>query len=85
VIIIKDSFGEDISNRIRMAALLDLYGKLLTKKQFDVMSCYYLENYSLSEISVNMSTSRQCIFDTIKKGNNLLENYETKLGFMTRL
>ncbi len=68
-----------------MAALIDLYGKLLTKKQFDVMICYYLDNYSISEIAENMKTSRQCIFDTIKKGNKSLENYETKLGFMVRL
>ena len=80
----KDSFNEDIENRIRAADLLDLYGKLLTQKQQDVMSHYYCDNFSLTEIAENLNISRQGVYDAIKKSMTLLNGYEEKLRFMER-
>ena len=60
--------------------LLDIYGRLLTKAQFDIMSDYYYYDLSLSEISESKNISRTAVSDAIKKATNKLENYEEKLG-----
>lgn len=59
--------------------LLDLYGNLLTKKQYDVMVDYYQNNFSLSEISENKNISRTAVSDALKKGRNKLEDYDNKM------
>ena len=80
----QSSFDEDISDRIRTAKLLDLYGKLLTDNQLNVMTHYYFDNLSLAEIAQNLSVSRQAVYDHIKKSKVLLNKYEDKLNFMER-
>lgn len=59
--------------------LLDLYGNLLTKKQYDVMVDYYQNNFSLSEISENKNISRTAVSDALKKGRNKLEDFDKKM------
>ena len=39
--------------------LLDIYGRLLTKPQYEIMSDYYYCDLSLSEIAADYSISRQ--------------------------
>lgn len=60
--------------------LLDIYGRLLTKAQYDIMSDYYYCDLSLSEISESKNISRTAVSDAIKKATKKLENYEEKLG-----
>lgn len=43
------------------------------------MELYYREDYSLSEIAQNTDVSRQAVYDTIKRTEQLLEMYEKKL------
>lgn len=59
--------------------LLDFYGDLLTEKQKQVMSLYYNNDVSLSEIAEELSLSRQAIYDTVKVSENSLNNFESKL------
>lgn len=59
--------------------LLDLYGNLLTKKQYDIMVDYYQNNFSLSEISENKNISRTAVSDALKKGRNKLEDFDNKM------
>ncbi|MDY0405906.1 putative DNA-binding protein [Virgibacillus sp. 179-BFC.A HS] len=63
----------------RMNALFDFYQELLTGKQRDYMEMYYLEDYSLGEISELYAVSRQAVYDNIKRTEAMLENYESKL------
>jgi predicted DNA-binding protein YlxM (UPF0122 family) len=65
--------------------LLDFYGELLTDKQRDVMELYYCEDLSLSEIGNPMGITRQAVRSFIKRGEEILLNYEEKLGFAERL
>lgn len=60
--------------------LIDVYGRLLTKSQYEIMVDYYDCNLSLSEISNERKISRTAVQDTIKKATKKLEDYEKKLG-----
>jgi predicted DNA-binding protein YlxM (UPF0122 family) len=60
--------------------LLPFYDKLLTGRQQQIAKLYYYEDLSLSEIAENLDISRNAVHDTIKKVENLLTEYEDKLG-----
>lgn len=62
-----------------MNYLFDFYQALLTPKQRNYMSLYYLEDYSLGEISELSHVSRQAVYDNIKRTEAMLESYEEKL------
>ncbi|MGL4973091.1 MAG: YlxM family DNA-binding protein [Culicoidibacterales bacterium] len=64
---------------IRLNQLLDLYGQLLTPKQYDYMDRYYGDNLSLAEIAEEASVSRAAVHDQLKRGEQQLETYERKL------
>jgi len=68
----------------RINYLFDFYQSLLTPKQRSYMELYYLEDYSLGEISENFNVSRQAIYDNIKRTEAMLEDYEQKLGLYKR-
>ena len=63
----------------RMNYLFDFYQSLLTEKQRNYMSLYYLDDYSLGEIAEQYEVSRQAVYDNIKRTEIMLEEYEEKL------
>ncbi|WP_373895993.1 putative DNA-binding protein [Virgibacillus sp. CBA3643] len=65
------------TNRINY--LYDFYQALLTPKQRDYMEMYFVEDYSLGEISDLSLVSRQAVYDNIKRTEKMLETYENKL------
>ena len=70
----------DVKKVEKINRLLDIYGRLLTKSQFDIMSDYYYCDLSLSEISEMRKISRTAVSDAIKNATKKLENCEEKLG-----
>jgi len=70
----------ELNEQIKVNRLLDLYGRLLTSAQLEIMKDYYELNLSLSEISENRNISRTAVSDAIKKARKNLENYEEKIG-----
>lgn len=73
-----------MEKNVKVSLLCQIYGKLLTKKQFNVLDDYYNNDYSLSEIAENYSITRQAVRDNIMKGEAKLFEYEEKLGIMKK-
>ena len=73
-----------MEKHIVVSMLWQIYGKLLTKKQYDVLNDYYNEDLSLAEIAENNNISRQGVRDIIKKGEAKLFDYEKKLQIMKK-
>ncbi|MFB5660594.1 putative DNA-binding protein [Alteribacillus sp. HJP-4] len=69
-----------LDKTVRMNALFDFYQPLLTEKQQKYLELYFLDDYSLGEISEEFHVSRQAIYDNIKRTEAMLEEYEEKLG-----
>ena len=65
--------------------LCQIYGKLLTEKQLEVLNDYYNNDLSLSEIAENNNITRQAVRDIIKKGENKLFEIEEKLQIMEKM
>jgi predicted DNA-binding protein YlxM (UPF0122 family) len=62
--------------RYRISLLLDAYGELLTVKQRTFLKHYYEEDLSFGEIAREYGVSRQAIFDSVKHGEESLEQFE---------
>ena len=73
-----------MEKNVKLSILCQLYGKLLTEKQYEFLNDYYNNDLSLSEIAENNNITRQAIRDNIKKGEKKLFEYEEKLLFMKR-
>ena len=71
-----------MEDSVKISVLLEIYGKLLTKKQYNLLDDYYNLDLSLSEIAENEHITRQAVRDNLKKGENKLFEYEEKLGIM---
>ena len=73
-----------MEKKVEVSMLLQIYGELLTEKQYRVIDYYYNEDLSLSEIAENEEITRQGVRDIIKKGEKKLFEYEEKLLFMKK-
>ena len=68
-----------MEKRDLLIILYDYYESLLNEKQKEYFSLYYFDNLSLSEISENISVSRNAVHKSLKSIESLLLNYEEKL------
>ena len=73
-----------MEKNIEISILTEIYGELLTKKQFEIIYDYYNNDLSLSEIAENNNITRQAVRDILKKGEKKLFEFEEKLQFMKR-
>ena len=73
-----------MEKNVKISILCQLYGKLLTEKQYEILNDYYNNDLSLSEIAENSKITRQAVRDILKKGEKKLFEYEEKLNFMKR-
>ena len=73
-----------MDRKVEISILCEIYGKLLTKKQLNILDNYYNLDLSLSEIAENEGITRQAVRDIIKKGENKLFEFEEKLGIMKK-
>lgn len=73
-----------MDNIYEITLLLDFYGQLLTKKQYEILDLHYNNDYSLAEIAEHFNISRQGVFDNIKRGKAALYDLEHKLGLVKK-
>ena len=73
-----------MEKKVEISMLWQIYGNLLTEKQYQYIDYYYNEDLSLSEIAENDDITRQAVRDIIKKGERKLFEYEEKLLFMKK-
>ncbi len=74
-----------MEKNVQISMLCEIYGKLLTKNQLNILENYYNMDLSLSEIAENENITRQAVRDIIKKGENKLFELEEKLRIMKRM
>ncbi len=70
---------------MHMSALFDFYGPLLTDKQKRCLQMHLYEDFSLSEISAQLGISRQAVYDTLRRSEQIMQQYEDRLGLAARL
>ena len=69
-----------MDNLTKLNLLYDFYGEFLTKKQREIFELHYLNDLSLGEIAEHQGITRQGVYDILKRAQDILENYEKKLG-----
>jgi len=68
----------------RVNLLYDFYGPLLTERQRRFMELHYQQDLSLGEIAATSGVTRQAVYDTLRRAEAALEEYEAKLGLVQR-
>lgn len=73
-----------MENVYEISLLLDFYGQMLTERQVEILDMHYNNDYSLGEISEQLSISRQGVYDNIKRSKAILNEFEEKLGMVAK-
>ena len=73
-----------MEEKVKISILLEIYGNLLTEKQYEFMDLYYNQDLSLSEIADNNDITRQAVNTILTKCKKRLEQYEKQLKFMEK-
>lgn len=69
---------------VKKNLLYDFYGELLTEHQRLIYEDAVYNDCSLSELANEYNISRQGVHDLLKRCDRLLEDYEDKLGLVSR-
>ena len=64
---------------LAITELFDIYGDLLTPRQRELFTSYYVYDLSLSEIAEPEGTTRQSVYEQVKKVKKKLTEYESIL------
>ncbi|NLY47084.1 MAG: DNA-binding protein [Tissierella sp.] len=73
-----------VEKLVEIGILFDFYGKLLTEKQYRIVDLFYIEDFSLSEIGEELNITRQGVYDTLKRAEEKLYQYESTLGLANK-
>jgi predicted DNA-binding protein YlxM (UPF0122 family) len=73
-----------LADRLAAIRLCDVYARLLTRRQQQLIVMYFHDDLSLSEIAGRFGVTRQAIHDSIRRSLGELARYEELLGFVQR-
>ena len=74
----------ELDEFLEVSILLGYYQNLLSDRQREYMVKHFELDYSLSEIAKEYSISRQAVYDNIRRGIKILNEYEEKLSLWER-
>ena len=69
-----------IEKILSVSRLFDYYAPLLTDHQRRCIEMHYLQDLSLGEIAAELGVSRQAVNDILRRTEDSMEHYETRLG-----
>ena len=75
---------DKIKKTIRYNSLLQIYGRLLSRTQYQFADAYFSYDLSLSEIAEAHNVSRSAVEDAIKKALTKLDEFEKELKVLAR-
>lgn len=73
-----------IEEKNRYSQLLIIYGDILTKTIKRRMIDYYINDFSLAEISENEKVSKNAVYESILHGVKQLDKLESSLSFLEK-
>ena len=73
----------ELNKTIEVNNLIDMYGKFLTEKQFNIMVDYFKNDYSLSEIADNLNITKQAVKYAIGLATERLKEFDKKLNLLS--
>lgn len=73
-----------VEKLVEIGILFDFYGKLLSTRQFYVIELFYIHDLSLAEIGEELKITRQGVYDTLKRAERKLYEYEKTLGLVSK-
>jgi RNA polymerase sigma factor (sigma-70 family) len=71
-----------LDKNVEIDLLMDFYGNLLTDRQREIMTLYYEDNLSLTEIAEMLGITKQGVSDNIKRAEKALYDTEEKLQLL---
>ena len=73
-----------MENREYLNSLFDIYKELLTNKEQQAFSEHYIEDLSMQEIADNLNVSKSNIGMIVKRAEQKLKDYESKLDILEK-
>lgn len=73
-----------MEDALRRALLFDFYSQLLTDHQRQIYQLHFNDDLSLGEIGDQTGTSRQAVYDIVRRAQEALETFESKLDLVDR-
>lgn len=73
-----------LEKTLQLTMMYDYYGQLLTERQQEIMELYFFHDLSLGEIAEQQNISRQGVYDHLHRSEEVLQDYEQKLGLVAR-
>ncbi len=68
-----------LEGKVELSLLFDFYGALLREDQQEILTMYFCDDMSLSEIAENAGITRQGVHDIIKRAGVKLSHFEDML------
>lgn len=72
-------FSSETIEKIELAPYYDLYKMLLSQQSREMMEDYLYGDFSFSEIALQRQSSRQAVYDQLKRSKKKLMQYEAAL------
>lgn len=69
---------------VKYARMLDLYGGILTEKQYGMLDSYYCSDLTMEEIAQNYEISKQAVHYAIKNAEEKIQKLESQLHILEK-